>query len=174
MTNTPSCGGLITPEMHAAVGRELGRMVSFPVAASDIRRWALAVYHPVAPPERFWGLGSSNTAEAMAAPEDFNPFTWMVAEPQGHKPGYVPGAPTVEARLGLAEVETAYMVNGGTEISYGQPIRVGDVITSVTTLSGYTDRLGTLGAMLFTETTATWTNQHHELVKSVTNTVIRY
>ena len=43
----------ISGEMLTAVGRTLSRRVSFRVSWSDIRRWALAVYHPDAPPERF-------------------------------------------------------------------------------------------------------------------------
>ena len=44
----------ISDEMDAAVGTEMGRSTSFPIAARDIRRWALAVYHPEPPPPLFW------------------------------------------------------------------------------------------------------------------------
>lgn len=176
MSETPSAAGLVTVEMHEAEGRELSRMVSFPIAASDIRRWVIAVYHPHDPPPLFWdaAVAADSIHDAIVAPEEFNPFAWMAAEPHGEKPGYVPGAASIEAKLGLAEVGTNYMLNGGTEITYGARMRGGDVITSSTVLSGYREREGRHGPMLFTMTTARWTNQHDQLVKSVTNTVIRY
>jgi hypothetical protein len=166
----------ITAAMKAAVGRELDRLVSFPIAASDIRKWAVAVYHPHDPPPLFWdaSVASASAHRGIVAPEEFNPFAWMVATPHGRKPGYVPGGPSVEARLGLPEVDTDYMLNGGTDITYGVRMRPGDVITSVTSLSDYSEREGRLGLMLFTKTTARWVNQDDELVKSVTNAVIRY
>lgn len=176
MSEIPSTPVLITAEMQSAVGRELDRLVSFPIAASDIRRWAMAVYHPCEPPPLFWdaAVAADSIHDGIVAPEEFNPFAWMVAEPHGKKPGYVPGGPSIEAKLGIAEVGTDYMLNGGTEITYGVRMSVGDVITSKLELSGYREREGRLGLMLFTMTTARWTNQRDEFVKSVTNTVIRY
>ena len=58
MTNS-----VISAAMRAAVGTELSRAVSYPVSASDIRRWAVAVYYPAEPPERFW----DETSRAGAA-----------------------------------------------------------------------------------------------------------
>ena len=158
----------ITDEMAAAAGMELDRLVSFPIDASDVRRWALAVYHPDEPPAAFLGPAPTEV------PAEFNPFAWIVAEPAGGRPGYVPDSPSIEARLGLPEVETDFMLNGGTEIRYDHPMRVGDTITATTALDGYHEREGRHGTMLFTLTTVTWTNQDDELVKAATNTLIRY
>jgi len=44
----------LTPELRASVGTEVERMVSYPVGAGDIRRWAIAVYWPETPPRLFW------------------------------------------------------------------------------------------------------------------------
>ena len=69
---------------------------------------------------------------------------------------------------------TQSLINGGTEVEYGVRMRPGDVITSVTTLAGYSEREGRLGLMLFTTSEDTWTNQRGETVKTSRNTLIRY
>jgi hypothetical protein len=53
-------------------------------------------------------------------------------------------------------------------------MRPGDVITSVSTLTGYLERQGRLGLMLFSTQLDRWTNQDDELVKSTSMTLIRY
>ena len=161
----------ITDEMRAAIGRELSRSVSYPIDASDIRRWAIAVYHPEPPPPRFW---DDETPGGIVAPEELNPFAWMSAAPRGRVSGTGDGGVGYEAQLGLAPLTTTSMLNGGIEVTYGEPMRPGDVITSVTSLTDYSEREGRLGLMLFTRSTARWTNQHDELVKSSVMTLIRY
>ena len=44
----------ITQEMRDSIGVEKDKRVSFPVAASDIRKWAIAVYWPETPPRLYW------------------------------------------------------------------------------------------------------------------------
>lgn len=164
----------ITEEMEAAVGRELSRTVSYPVSASDIRKWALAVYYPEPPPTCFWDPGAEGTGEAIVAPEDFNPFAWIAVEPAGPPPPYGSGGSSFESRLGVTEVPLQFMLNGGVDVEYGVPMRPGDVITAVSTLAGYSQRTGRLGEMLFTRTAAHWTNQRQETVKTTHNMLIRY
>ena len=41
---------VITDEMRGAIGRVLRQRSSYPISASDIRRWAIAVYYPEPPP----------------------------------------------------------------------------------------------------------------------------
>ena len=60
------------------------------------------------------------------------------------------------------------------EVEYGVRMRPGDVITSVRSLSGYREREGRLGLMLFTVTEDNWTNQNDELVRRRVSTAIRY
>src|SRR5688572_4819532 len=74
-------GSRISEAMRGAVGREIRWRRAYPVAEGDIRRWALAVYYPQAPPERFIEAGPG-----MTAPEDFNPFGWLSAEERGPEP----------------------------------------------------------------------------------------
>ena len=157
----------ITEQMRAAVGSVLSRRVSYPVSASDIRRWSIAIYYPDEPPTQFWD-------GEIVAPEEFNPFAWMVAEPAGEMTGFKEGVVTVEADLGLPEVATDFMLNGGSELTYGASMSIGDVITSSRALDGYNEREGRLGTMLFTRMRDTWTNQRNDVVKSNITTLIRY
>ena len=174
----PAAQTHITDEMRALVGREMRRWVSFPVSSSDIRRWAIAVYYPECPPGRFWDAEAAAASRygGIVAPEDFNPFAWMVAQPREEKAmaAATDNADAIENGLHVAGPGLQHALNGGTHISYGVPIRPGDVITSVTVLAGYRERLGSLGLMLFTSIETVWTNQNSEIVKTGVSTVIRY
>lgn len=174
----------VTAEMRAAVGRQLWRAVSFPVAESDIRRWAIAVYYPDPPPPEYLAAGDASgevpgdapgqRPGRLAAPAEFNPFAWLSAR-RAERPGIARNDPgRVEKLLGIAHPPLGSQLNGGLEARYGEPVRAGDVITSVATLDGYTERRGRLGPMLFTVTRDTWTNQEGQLVKVFRATSIRY
>jgi hypothetical protein len=170
-------GTLISAAMRGAVGRELARLVCFPVSESDIRRWAIAVYYPQVPPARFWDAAAAARSRwgGLVAPEDFNPFAWMAASPPGLTAGdAVTDADHTEHRLGIDGPGLASQLNGGVSVSYGVPIRPGDVITSVTWLGGYEERAGRVGPMLFTQLDTTWTNAASELVRQSRLTLIRY
>ena len=163
----------ISPEMTAAIGRELGRRQSFPISDSDIRKWAIAIYYPEDPPRLFWDAAYAATTihGGIVAPEDFNPFAWMSADPPGIRHGGYVG---LEASLGVEPPDTRFMLNGGLEVTYGVRMRPGDVITSVSSLTGYQERQGRLGLMLLSTQSDRWTNQDDELVKSTSMTLIRY
>jgi N-terminal half of MaoC dehydratase len=168
---------LITDEMLGAVGRETGRSVSYPISVSDIRRWAIAVYYPEEPPRLFWDEehAAKTVHGGIEAPEDFNPFAWMAADPPGLPDsigGYDPDR--TEKLLGVRPTGLRNLLNGGMEVEYGVRMRPGDVITSVTRLAGYKEREGRLGRMLFTSSESVWTNQLGEMVKRNVGTVIRY
>lgn len=161
---------LISAEMRTALGGVVDWRVSFPVAASDIRRWAVAVYYPSPPPDRFRGEGSH-----LVAPEEFNPFAWAVADEM------VPavatsqrGADRLEKALGITGPGLTFQINGGSEVAYGAPIRPGDVIRSETRLHSYAEKTGRLGPMLVTVTEVEWTNQDRARVLLGHNTAIRY
>jgi len=164
---------LITAEMQAAVGTQIGQQVSYPVSASDIRRWATAIYWPSAPPAKYLNADEAG----LTAPEDMNPFAWAalstVAPPQasavrGHDPD------RTEKSIGISGPGLKKQLNGGVKIRYGTPMRTGDTITSVRILAGYEEREGRLGRMLFTTMADTWTNQEQQLVKRTELTLIRY
>jgi hypothetical protein len=167
----------ISPEMRKAVGSELSRMVSYPVSESDIRKWAAAVYFPEEPPARFWDEEAARHGRTggMAAPEEFNPFAWMRAEPRSVKRDTAISDPdSTERSVGVEGPHLVNQLNGGVSVEYGVPMRPGDVITSVTRLGEYTEREGSLGLMLFTPLETTWTNQRGEVVKQSRLVLIRY
>ena len=170
-THTESATTYISEEMRACVGSDLDRRVSFPITSSDIRRWAVAVYYPELPPRRFWAapVGSMDSS-ALATPEDFNPFAWLVAEPAGPPPSLR----DPEEVLGIASPDAAVRLRGGMSVDYGVPMRPGDVITSVRCLGGYAEREGRRGPMLLTTISDTWTNQRDEVVKNFEFTFIRF
>jgi hypothetical protein len=158
---------LISPGMRAAVGSVIRRRVSHPIATSDIRRWALAVYFPERPP---WSLADS---DLTVAPEEFNPFAWDVAELEDRGVDEL-DPDLIEASIGIPGPGLSFQLNGGVEVTYGERMRPGDVITSVERLAEYRERPGRLGTMLLTITEDTWTNQHGALVKVQRSTLIRY
>ena len=167
----------VSAAMSAAVGGQLVRQVSFPVSESDIRRWAIAVYYPREPPRLFWDAGYARSTRhgGIVAPEDFNPFAWMVAEraePAAARPGGALDYP--ERLLGIQGPGLAHQLNGGVQVEYGARMRPGDVITSVSRLVGYSERAGRLGLMLFTVTEDAWANDSGDLVKRTRSTLIRY
>lgn len=176
-TETENVKTHISPEMEAAVGSELGRRVSYPVTDSDIRRWAIAIYYPDEPPRIFWDAEYAATAPlgGIVAPEEFNPFAWMAADPKGIKRStgeYDPDS--MEKSLGVQGPGLKFMLNGGMEVDYGVRMRPGDVITAVSRLYSYKERPGRLGLMLMSTTEDTWTNQKGEMVKKARNVLIRY
>ncbi|MBV9994343.1 MAG: MaoC family dehydratase N-terminal domain-containing protein [Caulobacteraceae bacterium] len=167
----------VSEAMREAVGRRLRLQVSYPVSESDIRKWALAVYYPRAPPQEFidpdyargrrWG--------GIVAPQEFNPFNWVCACSEGIEPPAQADAPDrTEIMLGIEPPHLHFQLNGGLETEYGEPMRPGDVITSISRLAGYYEREGRLGRMLFTLTEDIWTNQRGEFVKRTLSTGIRY
>jgi hypothetical protein len=170
----------ISDEMRALVGREHGKTVtSVPIALSDIRRWALAIYYPEVPPRLFWDEDYAATTShgGIVAPEEFNPFAWFTADgpvmPSSYE-GVVRGG-GVEEEFGVTPPETSFILNGGTEVTHGVRMRPGDVITAGRTkLVEYRERQSRLGLMLITINETIWTNQDGEMVKVSRGTGIRY
>lgn len=163
--------------MLSAVGRETGWLKSFPVSESDIRRWAVAVYWPDEPPRLFWDseFALETRYSGIVAPEEFNPFAWLVADKKVPSPPDDPNDPDrTERLLGIEGPGLKFMLNGGIEVVYGVRIRPGDVIESTGRVAGYYERAGRLGLMLFTINEDTWTNQYGDLVKRTRSTLIRY
>jgi N-terminal half of MaoC dehydratase len=170
----------ITESMKAAIGRSTGSRRSFPIAESDIRRWAVAVYWPEQPPRLFWDAEYAGATRhgSIVAPEEFNPFAWMSAARE--KPPAPPGAQhpndpnRLERVLGVDGPGLTHQLNGGMEVEYGERMRPGDVITSRGHLADYYEREGRLGLMLFTITEDAWTKEDGALVKRTRSTLIRY
>jgi hypothetical protein len=166
----------ISSEMQGAIGREISRKVSFPISESDIRKWAMAIYYPEEPPRLYWDpkYAASTEHGGIVAPEEFNPFAWMSAEPNGVQKGGTIDGDYLETALGIKGPGLKFMLNGGMEADFVTRMRPGDVITSVGRLHGYKEREGRLGLMLFSTTEDTWTNQKGDVVKKQRMTLIRY
>jgi|KBSSwiStaDraftv2_1062776.scaffolds.fasta_scaffold84122_3 hypothetical protein len=162
---------LITQAMLALVGEVRQRLTSYPVSASDIRRWALAIYYPDAPPERYVRAGAAAGESPLVAPEEFNPFAWTVAAPKG-APRFS-GPKQIEQAAG-AVPPVKFSVNGGSTCEYGVAMQEGDVITSETRITSYSQKQGSKGPLLFTDVETRWTNQRGEMVKVTVQTGIRY
>jgi hypothetical protein len=163
---------LISEEMRSLIGTVQQRRSSYPVSASDIRRWALAIYYPDPAPEAFLRVGAAAGEEPLTAPEEFNPFAWATPGPSGTK-AYT-GPRYLEERAGITPPAINFIVNGGTECQYGVAMREGDVITGEFSIKSYAQKQGKRGPLLITETEDRWTNQRGELVRSTIQTLVRY
>ena len=170
----------IRDEMRALVGREYGAVQrSLPIALSDIRRWAAAIYWPEAPPRLFWdeSYAASTSHGGVVAPEEFNPFAWFTAEGPNLPPSYEGPVASIELEreFGVEPPATKFIMNGGIEYEHGVRMRPGDVIEwGPSKLVEYRERSTRLGLMLFTITENTWTNQKGERVRVTRSTGIRY
>jgi hypothetical protein len=164
---------LLRDDMRGLVGTTMETAVSFPVTASDIRRWAIAVYYPHPPPRRYWDVPDVD----LVAPDDFNPFAWgprqrtFAAGPAADAT-YDVGAP--ERRLGVEPPPHTQLLNGGLHAEYtAVGIRPGDVVTSTSAIVEYTERAGRSGPMLFTTVESRWVNQRDEALGIRSMTIIR-
>ena len=150
----------------ACLGVPTALVASYPVGASDIRRWAQAVYYPDAPPADFVSDAVAATGPwgGVVAARDFNPFAWV---DEYHPEAYpwMRGMGTEPGYRGL---------NGGQKNLSFAPIRPGDVITSVATLVDAYEKEGRLGTMMFLVDESRWTNQHGDLVRIGIRTSIYY
>jgi hypothetical protein len=162
--------------MAAAMGREYEWATSYPIDASDIRRWAVAMYYPASPPPLYWDEAHAKTTRwgGIVAPEEFNPFAWMRAEPRGDM-GAEAARPWPELKLGVPCPEFKANIFAGLEVDYAKTrMRPGDVIKSAHRLAGYHEKQGRLGLMLFTTMEDRWTNQDGERVRTSRSVLIRY
>jgi hypothetical protein len=168
----------ITPQMRSIIGRPFEQLVSYPVSASDIRKWAIAVYYPGVAPQLYWdeAYAATTTFGGVVAPEDFNPFAWATVEPR-----LAPRRDVLdldwnylEGQHGIDGPGLATMLNGGSQTRYGVRMRPGDVIRSESHVRSYTEKQGRTAILLLTVVGSAWTNQRGELVKETDRTSIRY
>jgi hypothetical protein len=172
MTEAAAADELISDEMRGIIGRVLQSRTSYPISASDIRKWAIAVYYPEPPPAKYIGSGAAGGEAPLVAPEEFNPFAWSTPgakpKPADISPGFV------ENLAGIKPAPLKFVVNGGSICEYGVPMREGDVITTSYSVKSYTVKQGKRGPLLLTESQDRWTNQKGEMVRTTTMTIVRY
>jgi hypothetical protein len=169
MTSTESdVQTLVTEEMHTARGVWGPETVSPPVSESDIRKWAIALYWPEVPPRQFWDQDFARTSRygGIVAPEEFNPFSWRVADHTGNE--------SAGARPGETPKKGGNVLNGGQHDYFYTRMRPGDVIRSRSRLSHWEERTGRNGLTLYVYSETEWRNQRGELVKRRISTSIRY
>jgi len=161
----PEPGVYLDAETIGWLGRATNPVVALPVGANDIRRWAIATYYPARPPLEYYDekLAEKGPWGGLVAPPDFNPFAWMLDLPSS--------APWLR---GMGTEPGTRVLNGGQHSRYFAPIRPGDVITSQASLANAYEREGKLGTMLFLINETHWTNQHGELVRIGSGTIIYY
>jgi hypothetical protein len=166
----------ITDEMRGLVGRPFNQARSYPVAASDIRKWAIAVYFPESPPPLYWDEDTATASgeRGVVAPEDFNPFAWLTAEPGMAARRAEFDADHLESQFGVLGPGLRTNLNAGLDATYGVRIRPGDVVTAESRIVSYEEKAGRMGRMLLTVVRTVWTNQRGETVKTTEQTSIRY
>jgi N-terminal half of MaoC dehydratase len=165
--------------MTDILGQPFDRQISYPIAASDIRKWVIATYYPEPPPSAYLDPEAAESGE-LAAPPYFDPFSWGAAQ-QFPNPREIPGDPeyawlgAVEPKLGVPAPDLHHALNGGLAATYtGVTMHPGDVITNEYVLASYSEREGRLGTMLITERDSAFINQRGELIKTNRMTTIRY
>jgi hypothetical protein len=163
---------LISEEMRGQLGKVQWRRSSYPIAASDIRKWALAVHYPEQPPAGYLRIGAAAGEAPLTAPEEFNPFAWATPKPDEKPPYSGPGF--LERDGGITPPPVNFIVNGGTDCEYGVPMHEGDVITAEFSVKSYDQKAGKRGPLLITETQERWTNQRGEMVRNTVMTLVRY
>ena len=165
MTTAEEPTTLVTQDMIDAKGVWRPTETSFPVTASDIRKWAIATRWPETPPRLYWDEEYARTTRwgGIIAPRDFNPFAWPVGvvRSAGPQPGQQPK-------------KGENILNGGQHDTFFAPIRPGDVLISRARLSHWEERVGRLGLTIFIYNETEWHNQGGELVKRRIATSIRY
>lgn len=166
---------IITQRLIDAKGvwSEFGRP-SFPITTSDIRRWALAVYYPEQPPRLYWDEEYAKTTRwgGIIAPRGLNPGAWPVPGLDGDGDEATgPGQNSSQPHPGEPG---QFMLNGGSKITYLEPMRPGDTIRSRSRISGWSEREGRLGLMAFVDTESESVNQKDEVVSRSVYTLIRY
>ncbi len=171
---------LITEQMRAIVGVPMSAETSFPIAASDIRRWALAIYYPMIPPPEYWDDDDPVTVAlgGIVAPDEFNPTAWMVANPKHgtlEDSAPPPKVGAFEVELGVEPPPFIAVLQGEIRARYsGTRMRPGDVIETTTSITEYFEREGRMGLQLYTTLSEAFTNQRGEWVKTVDTVFVRY
>ena len=110
----------------------------------------------------------SKFAEAI---EDANPLWQKVAPPT------FPVVLRLEGffeKLSTVKCSASRLLNGGNELEYYKPIKVGEVISVTGKLIDLQERAGRIGKMLFMTLELIYKNQKDEVVATGRSTLIRY
>jgi len=167
-------GTLATEEVLKWIGFEAEPVVSDPITAKEIRRYALAIgdrnplYHneDKAKKSRYGGIvappGFALWACHPVSQDDFPENLTLAGYPKRIATFFIPKLP----------VENE--VHGGNEHEFFHPIRPGDVLTGLTKIVDIYEKVGKTRSMVFVTTETTETNQRHELLDIFRVTLIFY
>ena len=158
---------LISEQMQRAIGADFDRQVSPPIAASDVRRWAIACYYPTWPPEKYLD------GPHQQVPEEFNPFAWSPQPPAYRDPSQK-SSDFVEIMLGLEPPKYTGSVHGGIRSTYVSAMRIGQTVTCIRTLKGYVEKQSSDRVMLLTTVGERWLDDDAREIKRVELTLIRF
>jgi hypothetical protein len=173
---------LITDEMRAIVGKTMRTATSFPVAASDIRKWAMAVYYPDVPTRLYWDEDYARATKwgGIVAPQEFNPFAWMAKDPPPRAPETLTNSgyrrfTDLEAPFGIRADWAHAILQSRVIATYSKTrIRPGDVIRSETSITEYFERQGRMGLQLYTTVTDNLYNQDGQWIKRLDTVFLRW
>ena len=148
-------GQLLTDEMRQqAIGCESPR-VTTEVEKGAIIKFAQAI-------------GDDNPLFADEVAARSGPHGGLVAPPTFLRSIPV-GRPELPFDLSLDRV-----LDGGSDWQYFEPVRPGDRITAVATITDITERAGRLGTMVISTVVYAYRNQFNQMVATQTSTTIRY
>jgi N-terminal half of MaoC dehydratase len=173
---------LITDEMRAIVDKVMRAATSFPIAASDIRKWAMAVYYPAVPPRLYWDEEYARASKwgGIVAPQEFNPFAWMAQDPQPRAAETLAAGgyrrfTDLEAPFGI-KADWAHAILQSRVIGTYSKVRMrpGDVIRSETAITEYFEREGKMGLQLYTTVTDNLYNQNGDWIKRLDTVFLRW
>lgn len=178
---------LVTPEMHARRGLWQDDAVCPPIAESDVRQWAIAVYWPEKPPRLFWDAAYATATRwgGIVALEDFNPFAWPIESQVRHRVAEVNPAGLALDRFGIPVPHRGAVrppddwppisgMNAGREDEFGLRMRPGDVIAARVRLADWSIASTRFGPTLFATTEIEWRNDGGDLVRLRRQSNMRY
>lgn len=154
---------VITDEMRQAVGKE-SEPVTLEVDKTSCRMFARAVGH----------------TDLIFYDEDYarsKGYRNIVAPPAyTGTPVYAPGRARAVGEVGGPSFSVPYkrVLNGGTEYEYFDTICASDVLTATTAITGFQERVASLGPMLITTRETTYKNQDGKVVAKMRGTLIQY
>ena len=154
-----SSESLITDEIRSWIGREVPPW-TIEVTRRDVARFAVATddLNPLyldedrAKQSRYGGL---------IAPPLF--YMAPLTEPVPETELRTDGLP-FEGKFPVPPTPLPRLMDGGTEVEFLQPVRVGDVITGRSQITDIYQKEGRSGPLIFVQRETTFTNQNGELV----------
>lgn len=150
---------LLTDEMLGWIGRE-AEPWTIEVTALDVKRFAVATDDPN-PRYTDAEAARDSRSRGPVAPPLF--YMAPLTEPLPERDLRPDGLPYA-GRLPIPPTPLPRLMDGGTDIEFFVPIRVGDTLTARSTIVDIYEKQGRSGPLIFVVRETTYTNQHGETV----------